>query len=80
MIAILCAKYQNDWVTETDVMDEVVFARFELKTSFRRISYAVLYSRPELSDSDIIFGPGIRPYHYLEQYWSAFKKRLRARK
>ena len=36
-IALLCAKLQNDWTTETDVMDEQVFTRFEFEMSFRRI-------------------------------------------
>ena len=38
--AVLCAKFQNDdWITETDVMEERDFARFEFKMSFGRISY-----------------------------------------
>ena len=30
---VLCAKYQNDWATEIDAMDERDFARFEFKMS-----------------------------------------------
>ena len=37
--AVLCAKYQNDKATETDVMDERNFARFVLKTSFGRLTF-----------------------------------------
>ena len=37
--AVLCAKFQNVWRTETDVMDERDFARFEFKMRFRRIFY-----------------------------------------
>ena len=40
--AVLCAKFQNDWMNETDVMDEQVFARFEFKISSER--YAILHS------------------------------------
>ena len=35
----LCAKFQNDWTTETDVMIERDFVRFRFKLIFRRISY-----------------------------------------
>ena len=35
---VLCAKFQNDWTSETDVMGEWEFTRFEFKMSFRRIS------------------------------------------
>ena len=27
--AVLCAKFQNEWTTETNVMDEQDFARFD---------------------------------------------------
>ena len=40
-IAVLCAKFQNDLTTETGVMDERDFARFEFKMRFGRISYIV---------------------------------------
>ena len=43
--AMLCAKFQNDWTTETDFMDERDIARFEFKMSFRRISYIVQHAR-----------------------------------
>ena len=36
--AMLCAKFQNDWIIDTDVMDECDFAIFEFKMSFQRIS------------------------------------------
>ena len=35
----LCAKFQNDWTTETDVMIKRDFVRFIFKLIFRRISY-----------------------------------------
>ena len=35
---VLCAKFQTDWTTETDVMDERDFARFGFKMSFKWIS------------------------------------------
>ena len=35
---VLCAKFQYDWTTETNVMDERYFSRFEFEISFRRIS------------------------------------------
>ena len=37
--AVHCAKFQNDWTTETDVWDERDFARFEFKLRFGRLSY-----------------------------------------
>ena len=37
--AVLCAKFQNAWIIETDVRDEHDFARFEFKMSFGWISY-----------------------------------------
>ena len=37
--AVLCAKFQNDWTTETNVMVERGFAGFEFKMSFGRIYY-----------------------------------------
>ena len=42
---MLCAKFQNDWLTETDVMGERNFGRFEFKMSFRRISYIAQHPR-----------------------------------
>ena len=33
------AKFHNDWTTETDVMDERYFVRFEFTVIFERISY-----------------------------------------
>ena len=35
---VLCVKFQNVWTTETDVMDERDFARYEFKITFGRIS------------------------------------------
>ena len=43
---MLCAKFQNDWTIETNVMDERDFARFEFKTSFWRISHIAVHSTP----------------------------------
>ena len=37
--AVLCAKFQNDWITHKWVMGEQNFTRFEFKMSFGRISY-----------------------------------------
>ena len=37
--AMLCAKFQDDWTIDTDVMDEQDFGRFEFKMSFRQLSY-----------------------------------------
>ena len=37
--AILSAKFQSDWTTETGIMHERDFARFEFKMNFGRISY-----------------------------------------
>ena len=37
--AVLCAKFQNYWATETNVMDERDFARFEFKISFECSSF-----------------------------------------
>ena len=46
-----CSEYGSDtevlnakWTTETDVMDERHFARFEFKMSFERISYIAQHS------------------------------------
>ena len=36
---VLFAKFQKEWTTETNVMGERDFARFEFKMSFGRISY-----------------------------------------
>ena len=36
---MLCAKFQDDWTIDTDVMDEQDFGRFEFKMSFRQLSY-----------------------------------------
>ena len=36
---VLCAKNQNDWIIDTDLMDERDFSRFEFKRSFGGISY-----------------------------------------
>ena len=44
--AMLCAKFQNDWTTETNVMDERGFARFEFKTSFWQISHIAVHTTP----------------------------------
>ena len=43
--AVLSAKYQNDCISETDVMDERVFSRFKFKMSFERISYIAQHHR-----------------------------------
>ena len=37
--AVLCAKFQNDWTTETDVMVERDFARCEFMMGFGRLVY-----------------------------------------
>ena len=39
MSAVICAKLQIDWATETDDMEERDIARFEFKMCFGRISY-----------------------------------------
>ena len=39
IIAVLCAESQIDWTTETYVLDERVFARFEFNMGFGQISY-----------------------------------------
>ena len=36
---VLCAKFQNDWTTGADFMNERDLRRFEFKMSFGRISY-----------------------------------------
>ena len=36
---MLCAALYNDWATDTDVMDERDFARFEFKMGLGRIHY-----------------------------------------
>ena len=41
--AVLCAKFQTDWIIEMDVMDERDFARFEFRMSCGRISYIAEY-------------------------------------
>ena len=44
-----CAKFQNHWTTDTDVMDEWDDARFEFQVSFGRILFIVqwpVYSKP----------------------------------
>ena len=38
---VLYAKFQNDWTSETNVLDERDFARFEFKTYFGPISYRI---------------------------------------
>ena len=43
--AVLCAKFQNDWMIETDGMDERDFTRFEFKMSFGWISYIAQHPR-----------------------------------
>ena len=42
--AMLCAKFQNDWGTEMDVMDEQDFVRFDFEMSFRGLSYILQQS------------------------------------
>ena len=44
--AVPCAKVQNDWATETNVMDEQDFASFEFKMSFGLISYIAQHLLP----------------------------------
>ena len=39
MSAVICAKLQIDWATETDAIEERDIAKFEFKMSFGRISY-----------------------------------------
>ena len=36
--AVLCAKFQDNWIIKMDVMGERDFVRFEFKICFRRIS------------------------------------------
>ena len=43
--AVLCAKFQTDWIIETDEMNERDFARFKFKMSFGWISYIVHHPR-----------------------------------
>ena len=43
--AVLSAKFQNDCISETDVMDKRVFSRFEFKMSFERLSYIAQHHR-----------------------------------
>ena len=57
--AVLCAKFQNDWTTETDVMDEQNFARFEFKMSFGALPW--------------ITRPLTAPSHFLNRCW-VFKR------
>ena len=38
--AVLCAKFQNDWATETELMDEREFTRFDFKISLGGGSYS----------------------------------------
>ena len=38
-IAVLCAKFQNDFITEVDVTNKLNFPRFEYKRSLGGISY-----------------------------------------
>ena len=40
--AVLSAKIQNDWINETDVMDERYFERFEFKMRASD-AYPILY-------------------------------------
>ena len=40
IISALCVKFENNWTTETHLMGKRVFARFEFKISFRRISHS----------------------------------------
>ena len=44
--AVLCAKLQNDWATEMDVIDERDFARFEFEMSLLGVSSTV-YNSPQ---------------------------------
>ena len=50
---VLCTKFQNNWTTQTYVMDERNFARFEFKMSSRQISY-ILHSTPGASFTNVI--------------------------
>ena len=49
--AVLCAKFQNDWTTETDVMNEWDFARFGSKGSFGQIFYILTWTWARISDA-----------------------------
>ena len=51
---VLCAKFQNDWITETGLMDEQDLARFEFKTRFFRLSYIAQPFDNSLKHDDVI--------------------------
>ena len=47
---VLCAKYQTDWATGMEVIDERGFARFEFKTSFGGIcNIATFLMAPDIT-------------------------------
>ena len=45
--AVLCAKFQDDWIIDTAVMEEQDFVRFEFKMSFGWIAYNLQRPRPQ---------------------------------
>ena len=47
--AVFCAKLQSDWATETNVMDERDFTKFEFKMRFGWISYIAQHTWYELA-------------------------------
>ena len=65
-VSLLCSvqNLKNDWRTETDVMDERVFTRFEFKKSFGRIAYIAQHPRPVVDSlappgsTKIMWAPG----------------------
>ena len=65
--AMFYAKFQDDGMIDSDVMDQRDFARFEFKMSFARVSY-ILRNTPEYyleSDLDVLFDIEIAPRFYL---------------
>ena len=62
---VFCAKYQNGRVSEIDVMDEWVFAIFEFKKTFIRMSYIGTVAWVQLKLSRIWLGWGF----LLQLYW-----------
>ena len=55
---VLCAKFENDWTTEKDLMDERDLARFKFKVSFGRIFYIAqhswIYWQNEIMETSVI--------------------------
>ena len=52
----LCVKFQNDWTTQANVMDERDFSRFEFKISFGRILYIAQHPRVKANKGPVVFG------------------------